>query len=271
MIKNVVKVQRAYRVRKTVYKHFGPNLFMTSRGTPASGRIAFTTDSSVRVPWISISNKTSPARLAIFVREYWCLPEPKLLITVTGGLEDIKLSPTLQQAFDLGLATAATSAKAWIFTRGSDTGVMKLVGNTIVRHGLTVPLIGVLPWGCINGRDELHRNIGRITSYSNEVAGQPSAYSSPLNRHHSHFVFVDNGKAGKDAWGSEIDMRATLELAVCKAQKTPVVQLVVQCTPDDIATVLNSSMAGQPIVIVAESGGAAGAIKDFRFGGLQAV
>ena len=52
-----------------------------------------------------------------------CRPKPEVLITVTGGAQDFKLSSQLQVAFDRGLVSAAQSARAWIFTAGSDTGV----------------------------------------------------------------------------------------------------------------------------------------------------
>ena len=47
----------------------------------------------------------------------------EILITVTGGAQDFNLPSQLQVAFDRGLVSAAQSAKAWIFTAGSDTGV----------------------------------------------------------------------------------------------------------------------------------------------------
>ena len=51
------------------------------------------------------------------------MPKPEILITVTGGAQAFNLPSPLQVAFDRGLVSAAQSAKAWIFTAGSDTGV----------------------------------------------------------------------------------------------------------------------------------------------------
>ena len=71
-----------------------------------------------------------------------------------------------------------------------------------------------------------------------QVAGQPSAYSAPLNRHHSHFVFVDNGKEESGAWGSEVDLRTTL---VSSAGFTPT-----QFLEDTLAYVAGIGLRLQP-------------------------
>ena len=73
--------------------------------------------------WITVAASTSVPRLTRFMDHYWGMPKPEVLITVTGGAQDFNLPSQLQVAFDRGLVSAAQSAKAWIFTGGSDTGV----------------------------------------------------------------------------------------------------------------------------------------------------
>ena len=73
--------------------------------------------------WMNVASSTSVSRIARFMDHYWGMPKPEILITVTGGAQDFNLPSQLQVAFDRGLVSAAQSAKAWIFTAGSDTGV----------------------------------------------------------------------------------------------------------------------------------------------------
>jgi len=91
-------------------------------GAPAGGRVLF---EGVLEPsqWITVAASTSVPRLTRFMDHYWGMPKPEVLITVTGGAQDFNLPSQLQVAFDRGLVSAARSAKAWIFTAGSDTGV----------------------------------------------------------------------------------------------------------------------------------------------------
>ena len=94
---------------------------------------------------------------------------------------------------------------------------------------------------------------------------------APLNPHHTHFVFVDDGKVGRQAWGSEIQLRSALEAAISKAKGIPIVQLVVQGGPGTLQTVESTALAGKPIVVLADTGGAATALHAFCHGGIDAV
>ena len=140
----------------------------------------------------------------------------------------------LQTAFDRGLVSAATSAKAWLITAGSDTGVMRLVGQAIGKQDVALPLIGIFPWGVTNGRERLAGTVGKEASYAGSRANIDGA---PLNASHTHFVLVDNGKEGRAAWGSEINLRAGVEAMVANTKNVPIVQLVVQGGPGTLATV----------------------------------
>jgi hypothetical protein len=45
------------------------------------------------------------------------------------------------------------ATRAWIITGGTDTGVMKLVGEAMrEKDNHAVPVIGIGPWGATNGR-----------------------------------------------------------------------------------------------------------------------
>ena len=134
------------------------------------------------------------------------LSTPEVIITVTGGAQELVLSPRLYHLFSEGLTSAALSAKAWIVTGGTDSGVMKLVGQAIAARGATgIPVIGVAPWGAVNGRELLTDIHGDTVRYAGvEKGGKDGA---PLNMQHTHFVLVDSGHAGSSAWGKEIPMR----------------------------------------------------------------
>ena len=100
---------------------------------------------------------------------------------------------------------------------------MRLVGDAMNRYHVQLPVVGVFPWGVVNERWALEMGVGgRVTQYRPTPA---TVEGAPLNPHHTHFIFVDNGTKGKAAWGSEIEIRSKLEHAISKSKKIPIVQL----------------------------------------------
>ncbi|KAL1511236.1 hypothetical protein AB1Y20_006047 [Prymnesium parvum] len=268
MEKAAIVLQRALRVRWQVYRLFGPELFFDAYGQSGqSGAIAFAGCANPSF-WIRVSHNSAPSRLVEFLVHFWQITRPEIIISITGGAQDFTMHHQLRGAFERGLAKASISAKSMIFTAGSDTGVMKLVGAAKQRHGIEAPLIGIFPWGATNGREQLMRNCGTIAWYK---PTPPSKEGAPLNPHHTHFIFVDDGTENSASWGSEIQMRSKIESTLSTVKSVPVVVLVVQGGPGTLATVLSAARSAKPITILADSGGAATALFTFVTQGADAL
>lgn len=69
----------------------------------------------------------------MYSKSDWDLNLPKLIISVIGSEDDFSLPCVLRSAFKQGLARAASSAQSWIITGGTDSGVMKLVDETVAE------------------------------------------------------------------------------------------------------------------------------------------
>eukprot|EP00966_Prymnesium_polylepis_P005201 119818-Prymnesium_polylepis.1 len=54
------------------------------------------------------------------------LQEPSILLEVTGSAGSLEVRPRLQDLFSHGLAKAAQATNAWVFTGGTESGVMQL-------------------------------------------------------------------------------------------------------------------------------------------------
>ena len=148
------RIQNAFRLIINTFKHYGGQLFVMADGSQACfGTIAFS-NSFVAKParFLGFADSTSVAYLANFISHQWDLRTPDVLISVVGSAQDFQMSKHLESIFSVGLSSAATTTNAWIFTGGTDTGVMKLVGAAMQEKDAgTVPLIGIGPWGAING------------------------------------------------------------------------------------------------------------------------
>lgn len=69
-----------------------------------------------------------------------------LIISITGGARSFALSEDMAAAIRKGLLRAAENTSAWIVTGGTNSGVMKLVGEIMsdqYTSSYRAPLIGV--------------------------------------------------------------------------------------------------------------------------------
>jgi transient receptor potential cation channel subfamily M protein 2 len=79
------------------------------------------------------------------------LPKPKVILSVTGGTKQFSIDENTKTAIKLGLMKAAKTTNACIISGGTNTGVMRLVGDAVAEdlneQDLTV--LGIASWGCI--------------------------------------------------------------------------------------------------------------------------
>ncbi len=89
------------------------------------------------------------------------LPPPKLILSVTGGAKNFMIPHRMKKAFKEGLIKAAAATGAWFITGGTNTGVMRLVGEAVAEEYPKYPantkltVLGIATWNVIPMRDEL--------------------------------------------------------------------------------------------------------------------
>lgn len=130
--------------------------------------------------YIRLHHMNSAESVVRFMKEGWQLPTPDLIISVTGGAKNFDMSARLRKIFQRGLVAAAvtTSKKksinsflmkshrlnldAWLITAGTNTGVVKEVGEALSnyryknrKHGSDVVCMGIGSWGYTAGNDQL--------------------------------------------------------------------------------------------------------------------
>lgn len=92
----------------------------------------------------------------------WNLQPPRLLLSVTGGAKKFNIPSQMRQAFKRGLVKVASTTGAWIISGGTNTGVMKLVGEAVSEEfysikGSKIVVLGIATWGQIALRDLMTR------------------------------------------------------------------------------------------------------------------
>ena len=185
----------------------------------------------------------------------WGLPPPSVLISVTGAADATigQLAPQARELFVHGLREVTRNTGAWLTSGGTESGVMKLVGQ-IVREqedaGARTVCLGVAPWGAIRGREAMSRD--PVTLYE-KAAYTQSGETADLDQNHSHFLLADDGDAA--GFGSEIALRTRLEEHLC--QTVPNVLVVVGGGKGTLETIYQSLQKRRPCVVLADSGGVA--------------
>jgi hypothetical protein len=153
-----------------------------------------------------------------------------VLVGGASGLSDSYLD-SLRQLFVERLAPLAEKSGAYVVDGGTDSGVMRLMGQARYAINGTFPLIGVAAIGTII-----------LPNIKNSFAD-----AAPLEPHHSHFVLVPG-----IAWGDESPWMA--QVANVLADGAPSVTILVNGGKIALLDVRYSIVADRPVVVVDGSG-----------------
>ena len=169
-------------------------------------------------------------------------------------------------------------------TGGLENGVASLVGRSL--QDTDSPTISLCAHASVQGNEELVGGQSGVVHYSGaealssspksrrplpSSAARDEAAAAPLCRLHSHFLLVDSGSA--DGQSGERLLRRQVERYLCEHDisgdgvKTPMVLLVINGDVESLQSVIealetptsseSSSGSARPVLVMADSGGAA--------------
>lgn len=90
----------------------------------------------------------------------WNLQKPQLILSITGGSKKFNIPNQMKRAFKRGLIKVSSTTGAWIITGGTNTGLMRLVGEAVSEEyyadsNSKSVVLGITTWGKIALRDEM--------------------------------------------------------------------------------------------------------------------
>ncbi|WP_421654429.1 hypothetical protein [Leptothermofonsia sp. ETS-13] len=164
------------------------------------------------------------------------LKGPCPVIVLVGGANGLRHYhiARLHTLFVHVLAPLAESLGAVVLDGGTDTGVMRMMGNAHRQIKSTFPLIGVLPAG--------------LATLPGELPPFPDA--APLEPNHTHFMLVPGS-----CWGDECIWLSKIASVLC--QGAPSMTVLVNGGEITWKDALESVRANRTIVAIAGSGRAA--------------
>ncbi|XP_077393579.1 transient receptor potential cation channel subfamily M member 2 [Festucalex cinctus] len=240
-----------------------PNTYVREVPTDAFGDISFCGLRQTTTKYARVSTDTNPEVLYQLMTEQWKLSPPNLLISVTGGAKNFYLKTRLKNVFQRGLIKVAQTTGAWIITGGTNTGVMKHVGQAVRDYSLSssmqgqIVTIGLATWGVIHNKEVLVHSQGCFPAhYPMDVKGRLPC----IDNNHTHFLLVDDGTHGR--YGVEIDLRSRLEKCISKKTlgnkavgvSIPVVCVVLDGGAGTLNTIYTAMLNDTPCVVLEGSG-----------------
>ncbi|CAF4212741.1 unnamed protein product [Rotaria sp. Silwood2] len=213
--------------------------------------------------YLRLAYDTNPSQIVHLFTKQWRLQLPNLIVSIHGGIQNFELEPRLRQVLKRGLLKAAKTAGAWIFTSGINTGVVKHVGDALFmrsRIRSNIVVVGIAPWGVIQGREQLKGQNQTVSYHSAAVVTEDNC--ATLNSSHCCFLLVDNGTVRK--YGGEVILRKRFEKYLSQQkisfhghvgkQNVPVVCVIVEGGTNTIRTVLEYVTEEPPVSVVVIDG-----------------
>jgi hypothetical protein len=173
---------------------------------------------------VRTNGKTDPAAVVAALN----IPHPSGLLILSGGAGKMDHQDYLPPLFAAIGRLAAQHPGLIVIDGGTQSGVMKLMGEGLAGMAWAGAHIGVLPAGADIGRD-----------------GQKA--EDDLEPHHSNFVLVDSKE-----WGDEVEMM--YRLAAYLSAHVPSVALLVNGGAIALQEIEQNVQQGREIIVVAGSG-----------------
>ena len=172
--------------------------------TNAFGNIDFDGRLSLGGKYLRVSNNADMKKIKMLLTDHWDMftPRPRLVLGVIGGAQNFKLEGRKRETFKSGLIAAVKATNGWLMSAGTNTGVMKLVGEAVeegqflvsdgpsVKRGIKA--IGICNWGMVENNANLVNLSSDEVNSVNYVTSIDIKDNSPvpLNPNHTHFFLV---------------------------------------------------------------------------------
>ncbi|CAF1272530.1 unnamed protein product [Adineta steineri] len=181
-------------------------------GIKSYGTIIFGHNQSNKANFIRIPSNASPSYVKQLIVQRCANKRPSLVISVTGSAREYNMKSKLFRVFRQGLLKVVKTTDVWIITGGVNTSITKLIGEIIRTNpdqSRPVHLIGIAPWGCVSGVEQLDVH-GTNVIYAKSRTDENNEI--PLEPNHTQFIFIDDGT--KYQYGGEIQFRNQFEKSI---------------------------------------------------------
>ena len=178
------KAQRVEAAHQRSAARAAPAAGLVQDGVRSMGSLIFKSESrraKASAKFAVVQDYVAAERLCDVLETSWALKRPSVLLSITGSAVDMRLDSSLEQRMKHGLADAARASNAWVFTGGTDCGVMALTSLALRDVGsgwragqddggqTRTPCIGVAPYRKVTHREKL------VAESATQPIGLPSS------------------------------------------------------------------------------------------------
>ena len=215
-----------------------------------------------KADFLRVGHTVPVHHLLRFLTKQWKLPDPGIIVQVTGSAQGFDLPPNLVTPITEGIVEALR--RGGVDHHRLRAGVMSLVGSAVARwkHKCdNTPLLGVGSWRGVQNKEMLENACGNRVSYHS--AGKNTSRAAGLEPNHTQFLLVDNGQEGDKTFGAELTVLENLQKELRNQYAAPTVLLVIQGGPGTLDTMLRAQRQGIVTVVAADSGQFASAMANY--------
>ena len=93
-------------------------------------------------PFIKVAanlDESDVVKLVSFIQKKWQLPDPSLIISVTGGAASFAMKKKDHERLRQALQRIVATDGSWLVTGGSNCGIMKICGEAVMHQLLNSP------------------------------------------------------------------------------------------------------------------------------------
>ncbi len=149
---------------------------------PKTGKIRFNNGNTARATFVPTYANPLETAKALNLRN----PAPTLFLSGGAGNMNEVAMRDARALIEDGIARFAAQYRVTVVDGGTDSGIMKMMGEARRKWGYRFPLVGCAPMGKVDFPGKKQDSEQKLTA---------------LEPNHSHFILVD-----EDHWGSESEM-----------------------------------------------------------------
>lgn len=135
----------------------------------------------------------------MFVQDFWGLPEPSTMFSITGSARDFppEIEQRLKALFLRAIARVAGEIGAWVIDGGTEAGIMKIAGRAFRDRGRPVVQLGIVY------RPKIHLEESFVAGSNVVYGGHPHHDHAALEPNHTHFIMVPQLPKEGHGWGGD--------------------------------------------------------------------
>ncbi|XP_076821173.1 transient receptor potential cation channel subfamily M member-like 2 isoform X2 [Clavelina lepadiformis] len=238
------------------------SLQISMKSLPRFGKLQFDGNRETTAHYAIVSKDSTPETIHEIISKKWNLTAPSVILSIAGGGGDeFVITSGMTKEFRTSVNKIALQTGGWILTSGTNSSVVKLIGETVDQYtsankDQAITTLGVATFGDVSDNAKLYEE---SFGESDVCIQYESRRVNSLQKNHTHFILIEDGQRFALA-----EPRAKLEHLISQkvGNKVPLVCLLLNGGFESLKAVHQALKNKTPVIVIAESKGCAGILSN---------